>query len=300
MEHIKNQKIQILDGGLGRELKRIGAPFEQPEWSALALMKDPDYVSRAHRNFIDAGSRIITTNVYALVPFHIGQDRFENEAYDLATIAIEQAKKAIEGHDDVKIAGCVPPPFGSYEPEKFKIDAFEAILHPLMETQKNYIDFWLCETLSSLGEANAIVDYVSSQSDKPIWLSLSLSNREDLSEQLILRSGEKLADTLPKLNNGNQLGAILFNCSQPEEMEDAIAITQSLYPNIPTGAYANNFSEVRRKHAANTSLSCARDDITPDMYLEFAKKWVDAGATIIGGCCGITPDHIKSLGKYFN
>lgn len=65
--------IQILDGGMGRELKRIGAPFQQPEWSALALMEAPAFVSQAHNAFIQAGTDIITTNSYAVVPFHIGK-----------------------------------------------------------------------------------------------------------------------------------------------------------------------------------------------------------------------------------
>ena len=66
----------ILDGGLGRQLAAMGAPFRQPEWSALALMEAPQFVRDAHDSFIAAGADIITTNSYAIVPFHIGKDRF--------------------------------------------------------------------------------------------------------------------------------------------------------------------------------------------------------------------------------
>lgn len=68
--------ITILDGGMGRELERIGAPFRQPEWSALALMEAPEMVRRVHEDYIRAGAKVITTNSYALVPFHIGEGRF--------------------------------------------------------------------------------------------------------------------------------------------------------------------------------------------------------------------------------
>ena len=54
--------VRVLDGGMGRELQRIGAPFRQPEWSALALIEAPEYVLRAHQAFVAAGARIITTN----------------------------------------------------------------------------------------------------------------------------------------------------------------------------------------------------------------------------------------------
>lgn len=65
--------LTLLDGGLGRELKRLGAPFRQPEWSALALMEAPECVTQTHQAFIQAGAEVITTNAYALVPFHIGE-----------------------------------------------------------------------------------------------------------------------------------------------------------------------------------------------------------------------------------
>ena len=69
----------ILDGGIGRHLEKIGAPFGQPEWSALSLIQDPDFVFRAHHDFINAGADVITTNSYAIVPFHIGRSLFEQE-----------------------------------------------------------------------------------------------------------------------------------------------------------------------------------------------------------------------------
>ena len=68
--------ITILDGGMGRELHRIGAPFRQPEWSALALIETPERVAEVHDGFAAAGARILTTNSYAVVPFHIGEARF--------------------------------------------------------------------------------------------------------------------------------------------------------------------------------------------------------------------------------
>jgi S-methylmethionine-dependent homocysteine/selenocysteine methylase len=76
---IMTDKLVILDGGTGRELARRGAPFRQPEWSALALMEAPDFVSAVHQSYVEAGADVITTNSYALVPFHIGADRFAAE-----------------------------------------------------------------------------------------------------------------------------------------------------------------------------------------------------------------------------
>ena len=86
----------LLDGGMGRHLKEIGAPFGQPEWSALALIDDPSYVLQAHNDFIDAGSDYITTNSYAIIPFHLGNKIFNEKAKELLKLSGELAKKAKE------------------------------------------------------------------------------------------------------------------------------------------------------------------------------------------------------------
>ena len=89
---------------MGRELLRIGAPFRQPEWSALALWDGPDWVVQAHTNFIEAGAQVVTTNSYALVPFHIGQERFDAEARALAALSGELARRAAATAAGVSVA----------------------------------------------------------------------------------------------------------------------------------------------------------------------------------------------------
>ena len=88
--------LRLLDGGMGRELARIGAPFRQPEWSALALIEAPQFVLQAHQAFIRAGARIITSNSYAVVPFHIGEQRFAEHGLALAERAGRLARQAAE------------------------------------------------------------------------------------------------------------------------------------------------------------------------------------------------------------
>ena len=84
--------VTILDGGMGRHLEAMGAPFRQPEWSALSLLEAPDFVRRAHDDFLAAGADIITVNSYAVVPFHIGEDRFEADGDRLTRLAARLAR----------------------------------------------------------------------------------------------------------------------------------------------------------------------------------------------------------------
>ena len=86
----------ILDGGLGRQLETNGAPFKQPEWSALALIEAPQMVRDVHDEFIEAGADVITTNTYAIVPFHIGEDRYEEQGAALLELAAKLARDAAD------------------------------------------------------------------------------------------------------------------------------------------------------------------------------------------------------------
>ena len=90
------RKIRILDGGMSRELIRLGAELRQPEWSALALMEAPDIVRQVHQDFIDAGADVVTTNSYALVPFHIGEERFRDQGPALIALSGRLAREAAD------------------------------------------------------------------------------------------------------------------------------------------------------------------------------------------------------------
>ena len=121
--------VMVLDGGMGRELLRIGAPFRQPEWSALALLDGPDWVVQAHTNFIHAGAQLITTNSYAVVPFHIGDERFAARGHELAELSGRLARTAASAaNSPVLVAGSLPPLFGSYRPDLFDWSAAPGII----------------------------------------------------------------------------------------------------------------------------------------------------------------------------
>ena len=96
--------------------------------------------------------------------------------------------------------------------------------------------------------------------------------------------------------------AILFNCCQPEVIGDAIQVTRDKLASlsgleIEIGAYANAFSQQPKNAKANEGLDEMRADLTPSSYLNWAQQWREKGATLIGGCCGIGPDHIALLAE---
>jgi len=295
------KSIRVLDGGMSRELIRLGAELRQPEWSALALIETPDIVRRVHEEFIEAGADIVTTNSYALVPFHIGEERFRSDGASLVDLAGRLARAAADAETgrEILVAGSLPPIFGSYEPERFNPGRVQDYLAVLVENLAPHVDVWLGETLSLIAEGEAVRLAVEG-TGKPLWVSFTLADDATALEadQPRLRSGEPVAEAAAWAA-GSGAAALLFNCSRPEAMAKAVEVTKRIFREnaapIEIGVYANAFEEDEDEGAANQTLHGTREDLTSERYSRFACEWAEAGATLIGGCCGIGAQHIHRL-----
>ena len=312
MKQMPANEVTLLDGGMSRELMRLGGPFKQPEWSALALMEAPDFVRKVHEDFCHAGANVLTTNSYALVPFHIGEERFWDQGRDLAALSGQLAREtaqAISRNENgrkVLVAGCLPPIFGSYEPNNFKEDQVQKYLRVLVEGLSPCVDIWLGETLSLIAEAEAVREVVEA-TGKPLWIAFTPDDSQSASQTSPrLRSGETIEEVAAwALLNGVE--ALLFNCCRPEYMHSAIVITKEVFSrddlerdkaSLPSiGVYANSFVPRSDDYAANDNICRTDETITTDAYAQFVQQWIESGANIVGGCCGIGHEHIRHLSK---
>ncbi|HEY5663745.1 MAG TPA: homocysteine S-methyltransferase family protein [Ilumatobacter sp.] len=293
-------RVLVLDGGMGRELMRMGAPFRQPEWSALALIEAPDAVRAAHVAFARAGAEVLTTNAYAVVPFHIGEARFAADGTRLAALAAALAR-SVADEFGVRVAGSLPPALGSYRPDLFVADRARPIVEVLVAAQAGDVDVWLAETVSSVAEVRLVRAVLDDRGDhRPLWVSFTLDDEHAVAGRAgdgpaRLRSGELVADAVEA---AVALGAemVAFNCSQPEVMEAAVGVAAAV-TDVAIGVYANVFDQNDHEHyeGANAGVWHLRGDVSPVRYREFAERWVAAGATVVGGCCGVGPAHVSAL-----
>jgi len=295
-------KVKIIDGGMGRELRRIGAPFQQPEWSAQALMDAPDMVRRAHDNFINAGAEVIIVNSYAVVPFHIGADRFQARGAELIDLAGRIAREAADrAASRPLVAGSVPPLFGSYEPDQFVSEEAPALYDVVASAQAPFVDLWILETMSSIAEVSAALAAVEKHRTdpaQPIWLSFCLPDTEP-DGPVRLRSGETVTAVAEAFHD--RVDVFSINCSLPERIEEGIPQLRqalgALGSNAAIAAYANAFEPTLRQLPANAGISGERSELTPEVYANAAERWIELGASIVGGCCGIHPEHIAELAR---
>lgn len=282
--------IVLLDGGMGQELIARSSKPPSPMWSASVMMEEPEIVEAAHRDYVDAGSTVLTLNTYSVTPERLArvdkQDQFEN----LQAKAIELAKAA-RGDRDVSVAGCLPPLCGSYHPE-LAPDYETSLKHyrKVVACQRDHVDLFLCETLSSLKEIRAAVT-VAAEAAKPVWCAMSVKDDDGTS----LRSGESLQDGI---DVAKQCGAaaLLVNCSWPEALDQSMPVLAK--NGLPFGGYANGFTKADDLLPGGTVDKLkARTDLGPQAYAKFVMGWVQAGATLVGGCCEVGPAHIAEIGR---
>ncbi len=284
-----NTKPILLDGGMGQEIVNRGGKGGFGEWAVAAVYEDADLVRAIHCDYIKAGADVITTNTYGTTRLrlrHVGmEDRFEELAMtagELAVAARDECRRP-----GVKIAASLPPLEASYVNEfELSFEETAAQFGELMDLLAPFVDIILGETLSTSFEARAFMQAASTR-DKTVWLSLTLDDHGSTD----LRGGESLSQVIAELKPD----ALLINCCTPDSIQSAMHILQA--SGLPFGAYANGFVEIPEswdEEAGVVQLS-SRADLPPEKYAGEVAGWIEAGASIVGGCCEIGPAHIKRL-----
>lgn len=286
-------KITLLDGGLGQEINRRSRKDTHPLWSVKVMFDAPDTVIDVHADFIRAGARVIGLNTYTATPTRMGRHDFGDRFEEAHATAIRLANAAIEKSGSpkgpVQITGCLPPLVASYVAE-VSMDHGGSLeeFRQIVACQKDAVDAFFVETMSNIAEARAGLDAVR-EVDKPVYVALTLS--DDMSNTL--RSGERLEDAVEALLPGRPDG-LLLNCSIPEVVTAAMPILAG--HDVPFGGYANGFTSIDKLRPGGiVDVLEARKDLTPELYADHAEQWIAQGATIVGGCCEVGPEHIRHL-----
>ncbi len=279
--------LKVLDGAMGEELlKRSG---RTGLWSAKALLDAPELVAEVHREYIAAGAQIITTNTYSTVPSYLAKAGLEHRYLELAQSAAQIARA--EATPDVKVAGSLPPLDESYRPDLVPSQAVSRpIYESLVKVMAPYVDIWLCETMSSIEEAQNAASVACAQGEHPVYVAWTLDERPGVG----LRSGESISSALTSLQN-LEVGCVLFNCTSLDAIESALAEARSI-SSLPLGAYPNLFG-VPPGWTLDNEVDVVRRNLTEEEFVAFAHRCHAAGAGIVGGCCGIGPSMIEALSR---
>ena len=294
------KQTRILDGGMGQELLARGLNPQGTLWSAKALLEEKYHplIENIHEDFINAGAEVIVTNTFTTRRVRLKENNLENKFEILNKKAGEITKKIKRKYPRILVAGGLPPQNTTYSEDTRKENEIKRNFQDQAKILNPYIDFFYLDVLSSIREINIAIDSIK-EFNKPFLIGAHVS------EGTSLPSGEKLSDITKNIETKNLLGLILA-CVSPENFEKNIDEVKKL--GFPFGFKMNAFEKTKinggytdkykkSKTGNPNEFLGQRKDLTPDKMAEFAKKFKDAGATILGGCCETTPAHIKKISE---
>lgn len=283
-------KIYILDGATGTELQRRGVDTSLPPWSANGLFTHPQVIKQIHKDYIEAGADIITTNTFRTqrrTLKKIGQEHRTEEANKVAVDLAYEAKQEAKADRPIYIAASLTSLEDCYRPDLVPsrddvlYDEFKE--HAELLNKDDRIDFFLLETFHTIREILAAAKAVHS-TGKPMAISLIINSKGNL------LSGEMLEQVIDELNQYEPI-AYLMNCMPPElstvGLKKLMAVTD-----LPVGCYAQGDGEAGSELGWQFNSPSRLKE-----YTEYAKKWKDMGVNIIGGCCGTSPEYTKEYSK---
>ncbi len=295
------KKTKILDGGMGQELLARGLISKGTLWSASALLEEKFHqlLIDVHVSFINAGADVIVTNNFSSKKIRLIENKVEEKFEYVNQKACELANKAREiSKKNILVAGSLPPQNGTYVIDERDINTIKKDFKEQAEIIKPYVDFFYLDVISSAKEIEAACE-VTEKMNMPVLVGLHLKKNGKVA------SGESITEILKKYRSNNWIG-LIGACVSLEIIEKSLHEMSNL--NIPFGFKANlwkveeplpvnkfntaKFNEIGKN--PNDTLG-KRDEITNEIFYNFAKNIKDKGANILGGCCNISPEHIKSL-----
>ena len=294
------KQTRILDGGMGQELLARGMEPNGTLWSANALLQEKYHqlLLDTHVDFIKAGAEVIVTTTFTTRKIRLKDNNVEDKFEYLNIKAGEIAQKAKKLYPNVLIAGGLPPQYLTYEADTRSEKEIRNDFYSQAKLLNPYIDFFYFDVLSSVREFQIAIDCIK-EFNKPYLIGAHIS------EGTKLPSGENISEISTKIKHKNLLGIIL-SCISPENYELNLDEIKNL--GIPFGFKLNGFVKTnpkpnytgaykKSKTGNPNEFLGQRKDLTPEKIAEFAKKFKDAGATILGGCCETSPLHIKEFSK---
>ena len=286
-----NKKPFIMDGAMGTELMRRGLKLPLPLWSALANIDEYEHVKNIHKEYIESGSNVITTNTFRTTPRTFKKAGYSDYdslkmSHDSFKMAVKAAIKA-RNDKNVLIAGSIAPLEDCYVSGDFpgKIIAkkeFEFIIDMFSNSD---VDIMLFETMGTYDEIEMALK-VSEKVEMRKWLSILLKNKNHLLDNTNIKKIINLAIR-------SNIDMLLINCTSTIIINETLPLFLNLW-NGKWGVYPNIGKSMPTKEGIFSST------ISDKRLSKEIRRYISLGASLVGSCCGSTPDTTRKIFNIIN
>jgi homocysteine S-methyltransferase len=300
---LHDRPVVILDGALASELERRGADLKDPLWSARCLIEQPRLIRDVHADYFAAGADIATTATYqasfeGFAGRGIGRDGAERLMRAAVTLAREARDEFWSDPANRRarprplVAASVGP-YGAMLADGSEYRGrYAASDRELEEFHRERLeilcdagaDLLACETFPSLREALIVAALIEERAGPPAWISFSCRDGAHDCE------GDDVGECAAALEGYERITAIGVNCSPPEYVAELLERMHG-HSAKPLVAYPNSGGRY------DPDAKCWAGAGSDTAFVERAKGWRRAGARLIGGCCGTSPEDIRRISR---
>lgn len=293
-QRLADGDVIVIDGAMGTELQRRGVPMHRVAWSAAAIASHPETIREIHEDYIRAGAEVVIANTFGTARHVLAQAALGERVEELNRRAVELAKEARDaaaGDREVLIAGSI----SSFMPENAKdkhvmpdvaVGSYREQAEILAAAGADLIALEMMQDVAYTAYALE----AALATGLPVWVGFSCRLEEKGERVLTFRDDvdASFSDTVSKvMSMGGSLAGVMH--SDVEVVGPALEVLRAHWPG-PVAAYPHS------GHFIMPEWQFV-DVISPEDLLAEAEKWVGQGAQIIGGCCGIGPDHVRLLAE---
>lgn len=280
LSFLKEEKLVLFDGGMGSQLANLGLSLG----GGAHNISHPDKVIEVHKSYVESGAQVIQTNTFTMNPIYLKTHNLDIDMVKVNQIGVRLAKQA----GALYVVGSMGPtgqmmePFSLYT-EQDMIDCYKAQGRVLAESG---VDGFLIETMMDLKEALCALKACKEVAPLlpaivTLTMSVKTSGGRTLMGQTMAECAKAVAD-----HGGDVIGT---NCGEldPEEIAE-IVVELKKKTNLPILVQPN----AGKPKLINRETVY---DMTPEVFAAGIMKCIEGGATLVGGCCGTTPDHIREM-----
>lgn len=271
----------ILDGATGSNLRAAGMPvgISTEGW----VLEHEEVLMNLQRAYVEAGSQIVYAPTFGANAITMAMyDREDVEELNRALVAI--SKRAVEGR--ALVAGDMTTTGKRVDGDEISYDALMEVYRRQAQAQLDAgVDLFVVETMLGITECSAAIEAVRSICDLPVMCTMTL---DAIGGAYFDGDAEQLALALPELG----ADAIGVNCGQGPELYENVVARMANLTDTPIIAKPNAGMPVIQEDGS------AVYSMTPGKFGREMRKLQKAGAKILGGCCGTTPEHIKMLKEF--
>lgn len=284
MQRIRAGECILIDGATGTEIERRGVPQLDKAWNGGGALSHPQILREVHEDYLQIGAEIIISNNFAT---HYYALRDAGEAERFEEYNRRGVELAIEARDRTQKANALVAGGISYwswtgnHPSLAELKA--ATERQVASIADAGAELFLLEMMIDIDKMLILLD-AAQATGLPVWAGFTCE--PDAEGVVRLRNGEPLRDALAALE-GRQVDVVNIMHTEVEHIDACLEALQSHWSGA-VGVYAHSSRSVNQHWIFDNTIS-------PADYCTAARRWIDRGVSIIGGCCGIEPRHMEQL-----